>query len=79
VAANDPGGIADRIGNELTVLDSELAEIDLLIQQARSEADRHETKRSQTADRVATMARYLRAIFVTVERCLQARVFSIDT
>ena len=55
MAANDPGGIADRIGNELTVLDSELAEIDLLIQQARSEAERHEMKRGQTADRVATL------------------------
>jgi two-component system, NarL family, sensor histidine kinase DegS len=55
VAANDPDGIADRIGKELAVLDSELAEIDLLIQQARSEADRHEMKRSQTADRVATL------------------------
>ena len=55
MAANDPSGIADRIGNELTVLDSELAEIDLLIQQARSEAERHEMKRSQTGDRVATL------------------------
>jgi two-component system sensor histidine kinase DegS len=53
--AKDPGDFADRIGIELTTLDSELAEIDLLIQQARSEADRHEMKRSQTADRVATL------------------------
>ncbi len=53
--AKDPGDFADRIGFELTTLDSELAEIDLLIQQARSEADRHEMKRSQTADRVATL------------------------
>jgi two-component system sensor histidine kinase DegS len=52
---HDPGALADRIGNELATLDSELAEIELLVQQARSEADRHETKRSQTADRVATM------------------------
>ncbi|HLY15542.1 MAG TPA: histidine kinase [Candidatus Limnocylindrales bacterium] len=55
MAANDPSGIADRIGSELAILDSELAEIDLLIQQARSEADRHEMKRSQTAERVATL------------------------
>ncbi len=54
-AAKDPGDFADRIGSELATLDSELAEIDLLIQQARSEAERHEMKRSQTADRVATL------------------------
>jgi two-component system sensor histidine kinase DegS len=54
-AALDPGGFADRIATEMATLDSELTEIDLLVQQARSEADRHEMKRSQTADRVATM------------------------
>ena len=54
-AALDPGGFADRIGIELATLDAELTEIELLVQQARSEADRHETKRSQTADRVATL------------------------
>jgi two-component system sensor histidine kinase DegS len=55
VAATDPGDFADRIATELATLDSELIEIDLLIQQARSEAERHEMKRSQTADRVATL------------------------
>jgi len=54
-AASDPGDFADRIATELATLDSELVEIDLLIQQARSEADRHEMKRSQTADRVGTL------------------------
>ncbi len=54
-ASSDPGAFADRIATELATLDSELVEIDLLIQQARSEADRHEMKRSQTADRVATL------------------------
>jgi len=54
-AANDPGDFADRIGVELATLDSELSEIELLIQQARSEAERHEMKRSQTAERVATL------------------------
>ncbi len=53
--ARDPGGFADRIRTELAVLDAELIEIELLVQQARSEAERHETKRSQTADRVATI------------------------
>jgi two-component system sensor histidine kinase DegS len=54
-AAHDPGDFADRLGTELATLDSELAEIELLVQQARSEAERHEMKRSQTADRVATL------------------------
>ncbi len=54
-AATHPGEFADRIGSELATLDSELAEIELLIQQARSEAERHEMKRSQTAERVATL------------------------
>ena len=54
-AGNDPGDFAERIGSELATLDGELTEIELLIQQARSEADRHEMKRSQTADRVATL------------------------
>ena len=51
----DPGGLADRVDSELATLNSELTEIDLLVQQARAEADRHEMKRSQTADRVATL------------------------
>ena len=54
-ASLDPGVFADRIGHELATLDAELVEIELLVQQARTEADRHEMKRSQTADRVATM------------------------
>ena len=54
-AAIDPGGFADRIDTELATLEAELTEIELLVQQARSEADRHEMKRSQTADRVATL------------------------
>jgi two-component system, NarL family, sensor histidine kinase DegS len=51
----DPGGLAGRVDSELATLDGELTEIDLLVQQARVEADRHEMKRSQTADRVATL------------------------
>ncbi len=51
----DPGGLAGRVDSELATLDAELTEIDLLVQQARTEADRHEMKRSQTADRVATL------------------------
>ncbi|MGH2512238.1 MAG: sensor histidine kinase [Candidatus Limnocylindrales bacterium] len=54
-AGLDPGGFADRIDSTLATLDSEMAEIELLVQQARSEAERHELKRSQTADRVATL------------------------
>jgi two-component system, NarL family, sensor histidine kinase DegS len=53
--ATDPVGLIDRVDRELATLDAELTEIELLIQQARAEADRHEMKRVQTADRVATV------------------------
>ncbi len=51
--ADGPAEIAERIEREIAALDAELAEIDMLIQQARSEAERHETKRAATADRIA--------------------------
>ena len=38
---------------ELVTLDRELAEIDMLVGQARAEAIRHEQKRAQAAERVA--------------------------
>lgn len=51
--AGGPAEIAERVEREIAALDAELAEIDMLIQQARSEGERHETKRAATADRVA--------------------------
>ncbi len=46
--------IAARLYGEVTRLDAELAEIDLLIGQARAESARHEQKRSQAAERAAS-------------------------
>jgi two-component system sensor histidine kinase DegS len=51
-----PGGpaeVAERVERDIAALDGELAEIDMLIQQARSESERHETKRAATAEKAA--------------------------
>jgi two-component system, NarL family, sensor histidine kinase DegS len=56
-ASDDAGAaavdLATRLELELQGLDSELAEIELLVNQAKTEATRHEQKRVQTADRLA--------------------------
>jgi two-component system sensor histidine kinase DegS len=46
--------LAERTAHQAETMDQELAEIDLLVQQARTEASRHEAKRAQVADRLAT-------------------------
>jgi signal transduction histidine kinase len=48
-----PVEMAVRVEGEVAILEAELAEIDMLIQQARSEGARHEAKRAQAADAVA--------------------------
>ena len=45
--------LATRLRRDLATLDGELAEIDLLVQQAKTEAERHEQKRSQAAEKFA--------------------------
>ena len=58
-AASQPVTIAEwrgRASNERDTLDRELAEMELLINQARTEAARHESKRAATAEKVGTMA-----------------------
>jgi two-component system sensor histidine kinase DegS len=47
--------IAATLADEATALERELAEIELLIGQARAEAGRHEGKRAQSADRLASL------------------------
>jgi two-component system sensor histidine kinase DegS len=47
--------IAARLEAEVIRLDSELAEIDLLVGQARAEAARHEQKRAQAAERATSL------------------------
>ena len=50
----DPGVDLDgRLRDDLATLDRELAEIDMLIGQARAEATRHEQKRAQASERMA--------------------------
>ena len=47
------GSLADRLATEVGALENELREIEMLVGQARTEADRHETKRAQVADKIA--------------------------
>jgi two-component system sensor histidine kinase DegS len=46
--------LSGRMAEELTQLENELAEVDLLIAQARTEATRHETRRAAAAEKLAT-------------------------
>ena len=47
-----PADLATRIEAEIRALDHELAEIEMLVSQARTEAGRHEQKRTQTAEKL---------------------------
>jgi two-component system, NarL family, sensor histidine kinase DegS len=54
---SDPGSaaeLAERVEHDIANLDTELAEIDLLIQQAAAEGERHETRRAALAAKIAT-------------------------
>jgi len=53
--AGGPPTLVDRLGADAAALERELAEIDMLIAQARTEAGRHEQKRSALAEKVATL------------------------
>jgi two-component system sensor histidine kinase DegS len=46
------GGLAVRLAADIAALDRELAEIELLVNQAQTEATRHEQRRAQTADKL---------------------------
>jgi two-component system sensor histidine kinase DegS len=50
--------IAERVRREVDLLTREIGEIELLVQQARSEASRHETKRSQAVDKLKSAPGY---------------------
>jgi two-component system sensor histidine kinase DegS len=50
--------IAERARHEVDLLTREIEEIELLAQQARTEATRHETKRSQAVDKLKTAPDY---------------------
>ncbi len=47
--------LATEAQREVAVLDRELTEIDMLVQQARSEASRHETRRKQVEEKLAAL------------------------
>ncbi|MGK2849982.1 MAG: sensor histidine kinase [Candidatus Limnocylindrales bacterium] len=53
--AADLAGFTTRLGNDLVALDAELAEVDLLITQARAEATRHATRRTSASDKLAAL------------------------
>lgn len=48
-------GLTSRLATDLATLDAELAEIELLVTQARAEAARHEGRRSTTATKLAAL------------------------
>jgi len=58
-APTPPPTLADRVRQDVDTLGRELAEIDLLVQQAKTEAGRHETKRAQASERLATLTKQI--------------------
>ncbi|MFP5343424.1 MAG: sensor histidine kinase [Candidatus Limnocylindria bacterium] len=49
------GGLLERLGDDLLMLDRELSEIDLLVTQAKTEAARHEGRRVAGTDKLAAL------------------------
>ena len=49
------GDFSRRLADDLATLDSELAEVDLLVAQAKTEAARHEGRRAASADKLAAL------------------------
>ncbi len=54
-AAAGSGGLIARLADDLLMLDKELSEVDLLIAQAKSEAARHETRRTSATNKLAAL------------------------
>jgi two-component system sensor histidine kinase DegS len=54
-APGTPAALAATLDREIEGLARELAEIELLVSQARTEADRHEQKRAAAAERLASL------------------------
>ena len=50
--------VAERARREVDLLTREIEEIEMLTQQARTDATRQETKRSQTVDKLKTSSDY---------------------
>jgi two-component system sensor histidine kinase DegS len=56
-AAATPADVHAAVGRDLEALDRELAEIELLAEQARAESGRHEAKRQTATDQLAAVVR----------------------
>jgi two-component system sensor histidine kinase DegS len=54
-AATSLADVGARVASEVETLDRELAEIDMLVAQARAEAERHELKRTQAVEKLAEL------------------------
>ena len=52
-APDSLGELTARVSRDIVTLDGELAEIDMLVTQARTEAERHELKRTQATEKLA--------------------------
>ncbi len=52
-----PSTLSEQLRHEIVGLDAELTEIDMLIQQARTEAERHQAKRTAVDERLAASKR----------------------
>jgi two-component system sensor histidine kinase DegS len=57
-SATEPGDLAGLLKDDLLTLDRELAEIDLLISQATTEAGRHESRRAAAAEKFESLPAY---------------------
>ena len=55
--SDEPSTLSEQLRHEIVGLDAELTEIDMLIQQARTEAERHQAKRSAVDERLAASKR----------------------
>jgi two-component system sensor histidine kinase DegS len=53
-ATDQAGDLAGHLAREIKALDSELTEIEMLVAQAQSEATRHEQRRVQTTEKLAS-------------------------
>jgi two-component system sensor histidine kinase DegS len=54
-AGREPdGALAERLAKDISALDGELTEIDMLVAQAKTEATRHEQRRVQTTEKLST-------------------------
>jgi two-component system sensor histidine kinase DegS len=66
--------LSERMAEELARLDTELGEIDLLIAQAKTEAERHETRRTAAGEKLASATAAATASGTTLEPATAAEL-----